>query len=1060
MADFLNGFRAKRREHEAHMEELQRGGRVIGSPMSPTPEPDAPANHREPPSNASPKSPKKKKKRKKHHRKHTDSDPAEPTDPADAADADNAPSREHKKKHRGKKKSRSNKANGVQSPDGEQARGSPPSAQLPITNGVTEQPPTLSYEAAEQESAAGSSMGSLHQVSPRQLKTEPFVEPSPSPDIDVPDNELPFRIADNSIVDGYRARQKSPFIHKREMSIADNPDPEPDSDDEASLPHLQPSQVKPEPPSSESESDLASPSAARLARLSRSRSRSVSRPPTLNKPTDQNPFAGGRSPSLAPSRSSTGSNQSIPARTQEPRPASRASTRSSARQDVPVIGDPMDVDAPNLANGHASPEKKQPRRPKSARKPKNYQQIELLIAETTDAEQGSSRQHQSQNTTSSTSVEKVSDWLAQPARRRTHVDVIEESDHDDVELGAEAIRHTVDEDEGDMEQAIQSQLQEQAGAQDIEPPAVNKPEVSAGQPQKAKKKRCLHSNNSLSLSQLEDDFGEGENHIQSRISLSQKSKLKDVMRGDANSPREIDPSPKQSKPKRKRRTNEVSEDEMENLLAGPSRRKKSKKTNKSLGASDDERTEARPKRKRLPQGETATGPWTTEELTALGQVVDQFRRSYDMDQQEVNAMIHERPQYTNPMHKEFWEGAVAAIPKRSRKQIVERTRRLYNNFVGRGRWTTVQKEELHELFQKHGTKFVVISGLINRDQKDIRDYWRNHYVVFEQQRKYYWKSDETEKLKQAVEEALHKIRIQRENNDQFRPRPRAKGLDDESLLDWQQISSAIGLIRSRQQCRWKWQEMKDKGAVGEENEHLPKPAPESRTINGVSEALANAREDYRLMSDEEKVQLIEAIHDSGAASDSKIPWKSLVDERFRKKWRRPTLKLVWFRLRKQVPNHEEQDVETNARYLLNYNNVQQSLPLIEDHQADDQAEEKLVNGAPGSKLWRTASQEPRAVRERQRRSSSASSRASSRAREKVSSEILRLPRGADQERGRKRSPRLGSPDLGQEDVGAAEGVPQPSASKRKGKSSRGRNGEEGVPVRVPKHLNGEAAAEQ
>ncbi|POS68956.1 hypothetical protein DHEL01_v212650 [Diaporthe helianthi] len=1048
MADFLNGFVARRHEHDAHMEELQHGGRVIGSPMSPTPEPDAPSSHRIAASQSSPAKARKKKKRK-HHRKHPDSDLADPPEPADS---DHARPREHKKKHRAKKKTRPSKTDGVQSLDAEQVQGSPPSAQQPITNRIAEHPSTSEdNEAAEQGLTVRSSMDSQHQLDQRQLKTEPYVDPSPSPDIDVPDHELPFHIA--GIVDGYPYRQKSPFIHKREMSFAYNrSDPEPESDDEAPLPDLLPSQVKPEPPSSESESDLASPTAARLAR----RSRSLSRPPPSKQPTDQSPLAGDRAPSPAPSRSSTGSNQSIPARAQEPRPASK---------EAQVDGDPMDVHGQNLADGHISPRKKQPRRPKSARKPKKYQHIEQIIAQDTPGtDQASSRQHQSQNAISNTSVDKVSDWLAQPPRRRTQVDVVEESDHDAVEQGAEAARYSAVDDGGDMEQAIQSQLQEQADAQDTEAPAANKPELSAGQPQKTKKKRRLQSNNSLSLSQLEDDVGEGEN--QPRISLSQKSKLKDVMRGDANGPEEDDASQeptfsKQTKPKRKRRTNEASEDEMENLLAGPSRRKKSKKTSKGLGASDDERTEPTPKRKRLSKGEMATGPWTTEELTALGQVVDRFRRSYDMDQQDLNAMIHERLESTSPMQKQFWDDTVAAIPKRSRKQIVERTRRLYNNFVARGRWTEDQKEELHELFEKHGTKFAEISALINRDQKDVRDYWRNHYVVFEHQRKYYWKPDETEKLKEAVEEALNKIRTDRENNDQFRPRPRAKGFNDESLLDWQQISSAIGLTRSRQQCRWKWRELRDKGAVGEENDHLPKPQRESRTINGVSEALANARQDYHLMSDEEKVQLIEAIHDSGAASDSKIPWKSLVDDRFRKKWRRPSLKLVWFRLRKTVPDHQEQDIETNARYLLNYNIMEQSLPRVEDHQADDQVEEKLVHPAPGSRIWKPPSQEPRAVRERQRRSASASSRASSRASEKVSSEILRLSGSDDEERGRKRTPRLGSPDLGQEYTGVAEEEgPQPTTSKRKGKSTRRRKGEEGLPVRVPKHLHGETVAEQ
>lgn len=724
----------------------------------------------------------------------------------------------------------------------------------------------------------------------------------------------------------------------------------------------------------------------------------------------------------------------------------------------------MDVDDQDFGNADVSPPKKQVRRPKSAKKPTIPHKVEGIEAEASHADgqpdapassrkttAQKERRPQSGSAMSNAGVEKVAKWLSQPARRRSHADVVDESDHEAEVQSAGALVYD---------------------AAPAEVPANNEPHVSASQPKKVRKRRQLHSKESLSLSQLEDDFGEGE--PQSRVSISQRSKLKDIMRGDRNSPEDEtgsnpEPSqeptlPKHTKPKRKRRSQDVSEDELDNLLARPSGRKKPKKSSKGPNPSEHQETAVAPTKKQVSQSEVATGPWTTEELSALGQVVDQFRRAYDMTQSELNAMIHQRPEMTNPMHKDFWDSAVAAIPRRTKKQIVERTRRLYNNFVGRGRWDDEQKKELHQLFEKHGNKFAEIASLVNRDQKDVRDYWRNHYVVFEHQRKWYWKPEETERLKQAVEEALAKIRIDRENNDQFRPRPRAKGFDDESLLDWQQISSAIGLTRNRQQCKWKWQELKDKGDAGAENDHLPEVPRQPRAINGVSETLANAREDYRVMSVDDQLQLVEAIHDSSATRDSKIKWKSLVDEQFRAKWHRPTLKLVWFRLRKAVPDHEDQDVQSNARYLINYYNIHQSLPRIEDHQADEQVEEKLVNTVPGSKVWRTPSQEPRAVRERQRRSSSASSRTSSRA-SKVSSQILRIQGGdSDQEdepvrRGRDHTPRSGSPDLGQEDVeGAGEQHPRKRVN-GKAKSSRRKKREEAVPVRIPEHLNGEAAGE-
>ncbi|KKY30879.1 putative dna-binding protein [Diaporthe ampelina] len=868
-----------------------------------------------------------RKKKKKRRRKSLDSDAVNELEANGDRDAAHAsPKKSNKNKN---KKTRNKEPTGMQSPYAQHllmshaVGGSPPSGQQPTVNGVASHAPTLDSEAAEQESVPASSVEEIELV---HFKTEPD-----SSEYGVPDHELPFRIADDSIVDGDDLRQKSPFMHKRGMPVLDGGS-DLESDDEAPLPDLQPSQIKPEPPSSESESDLGSP-------------------------------------------------------------------------------------MPN------------------------------------------------------TEVDKVANWLAQPAKRRTHADVVEESDNEAAAQSAQAVVHNIDEDEAETEQAIQQQLQEQVHTRYTEAAAEIEPEVSASQPRKAKKKRRLQSKESLSLSQLEDDFVEGD--TQSRVSISQRSKLKDVMRGDRDSPEDgmgtnqeptQEPTvPKQAKPKRKRRSNDASDDELEKLLAGPSRRKEPKKSSTSLGPSDHEKTAVAPKRKPPPQGEIATGAWAPEELSALGQVMDQFCKAYDMTQAEVNNMIHQRPDMANPMHKEFWDNAVAAIQRRSRKQIVERTRRLYNNFVARGRWDEEQKEELHALFEKHGKKFVTIAALINRDQKDVRDYWRNHYVVDGHKRKSRWNPEETEMLKEAVAEALNKIRIDRENNDQFRPRPRAKGFDDESLLDWQQISAAMGLTRNRQQCKFKWQDLKDKGVVGDGNDHLPKASRQPKTINGLSEVLANAREDYRVISVEDQLQVIEAIHDSGATSDSKIRWKSIVNERFRAKWRRPSLKLLWFRLRRAVPDYEEQDVQSNARYLLNYYNVHQSLPRIEDHQADDQVEEKLVNTNPGSKVWRIPSQEPRAVRERQRRSSSASSGAS----EKVSSKMVRLIGSDDEQhgepthRGRDQTPRSGSVDLGEEDVeGAEEEQQQRKKSKGKGKSVRRKKGEEAVPVRIPKHLHGAGAEEE
>lgn len=568
------------------------------------------------------------------------------------------------------------------------------------------------------------------------------------------------------------------------------------------------------------------------------------------------------------------------------------------------------------------------------------------------------------------------------------------------------------------------------------------PEESASQPQpKGKRKRKLQPKNSLSLSQLEgDDPDEGESRLST---FSQKSKRKDMMRVGSNEPdqseigalREPSLPPQQPrKPRKKRRTdNEGSEDELENLLAaGPS---KTRKRVGKLDHSDEEHIRAA-KRKRLSKklGGAATGPWTAEELKLIKNLYEEFRDVNGMTGQELNDMIHERPDKVNELQQEFWNRADVIIPQRTRKQIVERTRRLYNNFTARGTWTDKQKDEVHELYEKYGKKFSVIAGLINRDQKDVRDYWRNHYLVHETQIKRRWAKEEEARLIEVVEEALAKIRIQRENSGELRTRPRAAGDDDESLLDWHQISEGMDLTRSRVQCKWKWTDMREKGLAGDGGSRPPTQAPSSangsgRRITDISDELAQAREGFDKMTNEDKRQLVEAIHDSKATDDANIPWPRLVNNQFRAKWMRPTLKLAWYRLRRSVPDYDENTVEDNARYLLNHVNNFEDFPLIREGHIDDLGEEKLIHGGPGNRLWKRPSQDLKAIAQRQRRVNKRRRNS-----EHTDEGIVRWLRD--------NSVDLGDDDDEEEEIGDNENV---------------RGSRKNVPIRVPSHLKGEAA---
>ncbi|ROV90947.1 hypothetical protein VPNG_10087 [Cytospora leucostoma] len=980
-----------------------------------------------------------------------------------------------------KRRPRNKKRDSVRSPEAPHlvshaVGGSPPSAQQADVNNVSNYEPNLVVD--EEEDIIPSSVPSdwrrgnmrsrASDIDARQSKTEGPVD---NEDDDEPSEDQPADLVNHTGIENVTrdfstgaspdvdleeedfGQEGSQWLHKREMDIDSDEEPITDTrtsqerDEDAALPDLEPSQIKSEPP--DYDSDSQSPSAARLGRLERSRSRSMSRASAtrladeavssdpIQSPTPFSYILYGIAVKLElnaqppnamsfSGRSSTGSISSIPARIVDPDLRSTSTGSSSSDSDRSghnagqTNGDNLDADQV-VING--SPPKSQAKRGPMTRK----KAAELKL-------------------------------------------------HGVMDIDGEAENNTPEETVD--ETVIPQETSREGGSPQGVPEEASTQEVT-GQPKRPRKKRRLQPKKSISLSQLEGTDVDGEGEGQSRLpGFSTASKLKDVMRGGSNEPGEGEngegrdsiartsaipqaqsrlsednrkardaPLPKPKRAKRKRR-DDASDDELESLMA--------RNASKSLGLSDDERGQ----RRRLPSNQKANGPWTTDELTALGRVVSVFCDSHDMSQQEVNAMIHERPDASNGLHTEFWSMAASDITRRTRKQIVERARRMYNNFVARGTWTEEQKQEVHELFEKHGKKFSEIAGMINRDQKDVRDYWRNQYLVHETQVKARWTKEEAERLKEVVEEHLGKIRSNRENYEGFRPRPRSRGFDDEALLDWEQISAAMSLTRSRQQCKWKWTDMKEKGVAGEDT-RLSQKRPSQKSINGISQDLANAREDYRGMSIEDKLRLIEAIHDSGASEDGRIRWNTLVDERFRTKWHRPTLKLVWYRLRKAVPDHDEQDVQTNARFLLNYYNTQQSLPEVGDDRVDEQIEERVISHKPGSRIWKKPSDEPRAVRERQRRSVSASSRASSRGRRLVSSQILRIAGSDDEDGGgdRTRGLRSDSVDLGLDD-GDEDGERRSARKKptgRKGKGRSGRKSGDDVPIRIPTHLSGKAA---
>ncbi|KAK4131028.1 hypothetical protein BT67DRAFT_445019 [Trichocladium antarcticum] len=355
------------------------------------------------------------------------------------------------------------------------------------------------------------------------------------------------------------------------------------------------------------------------------------------------------------------------------------------------------------------------------------------------------------------------------------------------------------------------------------------------------------------------------------------------------------------KPKSKRPKVSASSVEAE---AGPSRstngvkRKKSTKqkvkTPAVVETAADDSDDQDPARKQY-----RSGALSMAEQNQITRAVERFRDAESMTQQEVNQIIHENPQTSGQAtHARLWASIQDACSSRPRQKLINWCRQRFHNFAGRGVWTPEQDDELAGLVDIHGKKWSLISGLINRHQKDARDRWRNYLVCRDSVKTDTWSKDEEERLRDLVEAAIEKI--------QEGPRRKNRKAREE-LINWATISEAMDHTRSRLQCSTKW---KDICA----SEPIPSAVPTVLPA-GNSWRLQKARKDLRKMTAQDKYELMRTIRDSGAGTDIKINWRPVVSQTFHDQYERQALVVVWGRLRQAVPGWERKTTRDCARYL-------------------------------------------------------------------------------------------------------------------------------------------------
>ena len=283
-------------------------------------------------------------------------------------------------------------------------------------------------------------------------------------------------------------------------------------------------------------------------------------------------------------------------------------------------------------------------------------------------------------------------------------------------------------------------------------------------------------------------------------------------------------------------------------------------------------------------------------------------------------------------HAQLWARLFAECPDRHRQKVINIARKKHHNFTARGSWTPEQEAELEGLIRIHGQKWSLIAGLINRHPEDIRDRYRNYMVCGPSQRKDKWSEQETRDLTKLVLSSMVQTKEIRDRQ------PDRKDLQKpyEQLVDWQAISEQMGRRRSRLQCITKWKSI---------NLH-----PEIRgvmvALEGNSEAsfrLNKARLQIVDMPVQERYRLVLAVRDCGATSDAAIPWLRLLDQKYRARWHRETLGLLWHRLKKTVPGYQERSLRDCAQHLVSQYDEQGCLPDVDGDDYNDIEEMKVLH---------------------------------------------------------------------------------------------------------------------
>ena len=316
---------------------------------------------------------------------------------------------------------------------------------------------------------------------------------------------------------------------------------------------------------------------------------------------------------------------------------------------------------------------------------------------------------------------------------------------------------------------------------------------------------------------------------------------------------------------------------------------------------------------------TKSGPFTSKESAKIHQFRSEYCSLHEWSEAKFAEAVHSNARNVPKLNK-FWSEICELLPGRGRQAIQKFCRRQFHNYGKRGVWKEDEDEMLRQAVAEKGTRWKVVSEMLDRHPEDVRDRWRNYLYNAEKRNTKEWTDVEVRALCKAVGECIWLMREERRQRREWEMEHQGFVLDLdedaetaelEGLIHWQVVSERMGGARSRLQCSMKWKQLKNAGRADLARTLKKATQLMDRVERGEPLEKEYASKDWRnrqarkkvskYMKAGDKCDLLEALLRCGAEEESEIRWLVLgKGEEWRSKWHIHDLKAGWDMLKENA----------------------------------------------------------------------------------------------------------------------------------------------------------------